>query len=67
MKKFWFMNEAIKRWLNTEPFDIKLEDRQNEVLESLGFELYGPSYEKVMARLDQEYLKKNKLGVYSEL
>lgn len=67
MKKFWLMDEAIKRWLNTEPFDIELEDRQNEVLESLGFELYGPSYEKVMARLDQEYLKKNKLGVYSEL
>lgn len=67
MKKFWLMNEAIKRWLNTEPFDIDLEDRQNEVLESLGFELYGPSYEKVMARLDQEYLKKKKLGAYSEL
>lgn len=67
MKKFWLMDEAIKRWLNTEPFDIELEDRQNEVLESLGFELYGPSYEKVMAKLDQEYLKKNKLGVYSEL
>jgi hypothetical protein len=67
MKKFWLMDEAIKRWLNTEPFDIELEDRQNEVLESLGFELYGPSYEKVMARLDQEYLKKKKLGAYSEL
>ena len=67
MKKFWLMDEAIKKWLNTDPFDIELENRQNEVLESLGFELYGPSYEKVMARLDQEYLKKNKLGAYSEL
>ena len=60
------MGEIVKQWLNTDPFDLKLEDRQNEVLQSLGFELYGPYYDRVMSRLDQEYRKINKLGEYSD-
>jgi len=60
------MRKIVKQWLNTDPFDIELEDRQNEVLQSLGLDLYGPSYDRVMSRLDKVYRKINKLGEYSD-
>jgi len=61
------MRKIVKQWLNTDPFDIELEDRQNEVLQSLGLDLYGPSYDRDMSRLDKVYRKINKLGEYSDV
>lgn len=55
--------KAEKQLMATDPFDIKLEDRLNDVLKDKGVELWGPKYDKAVSDLQGYYLKNRKDGL----
>ena len=48
---------VVQKWLQTDPFDIALEDLQTEVAELLGVEQLSPRFDSIMQRLDEVYLR----------
>lgn len=47
--------KELKRWLETSPFDLALEDRRMELIEALGIELGSPEYDRIQGTLDGIY------------
>lgn len=47
--------KELKKWLETDPFDLTLEDRRMELIEAMGIELGSAEYDRIQATLDEIY------------
>ena len=50
-------SDAYRRLMNTEVFDLELEDRLNAVLEERGIEIFSKEYDKAIRELQDEFLR----------